>query len=273
MKKICQPFSRPGAERRGWIPRVNLRLDRAIVASHRLLPGRYHPYFLAEDLGALSSIAVGFAFQAAFGVLRGWIHAVAIGVTFVLYLALYLRLKLRLTGVGARSAMQDSLVFVAPLYIGLSVALGQKLHAALDVLAFSLLLAIGCMRIGCFIGGCCHGKPARLGVLYMPGVLRSSTGLRLFTPGPCTGTRVFPLQLAESAYLFLIAAILWVREGTLASPDGSTLALAVMAYSGWRFVCEFFRGHRHRPKHFGLSEAQLLSTVLAIVGAGVLFVI
>lgn len=143
--------------------------------------------------------------------------------------------------------------------------------AALDVLAFSLLLAVGWMRIGCFLGGCCHGRPARLGVFYPPCVLRSVHGARLFTPAPPAGARVFPLQLLESLWVFSVAAALWWRESTLTRPDGYALAIAVMAYSALRFCSEWARGHRHRPSYFGLSEAQWFSLGLMIASGVLLY--
>jgi len=251
---------------------INRQLDRTVSGAHRCLPGNYHPYFLAEDTAALSLIGIGFAFGASFGVLRPCIHALAITMTFVLYVCGFLRLKRLVTGTGARSTLQDSLLFVAPVYLGLSWAMRQDMRAALDILAFSLLLAVGFMRIGCFLGGCCHGRPARLGVFYSSCVLRSVNGARLFTPAPAPGCRVFPLQLVEAGIVFMTAGLLWLRESSLVRPDGSALALAAIVYSGQRFISEFFRGHRHRPKYLRLSEAQWLSLVIIGISALLLFI-
>ena len=171
---------------------INRALDTAVERAHRLLPGRYHPYFLFEDLGAASFVLVGFAFSATFGALNPWTHAIAIGTTFLLYTLVYLKLKRRLTGVGARSAVQDSVLFVTPVYLTISLLMGQDLPAALDVLAISLLLAVAWMRLGCFVSGCCHGKPSWLGVQYRSHVLRDVDGARLYTTAPPTNTRVFP---------------------------------------------------------------------------------
>lgn len=49
--------------------------------------------------------------------------------------------------------------------------------------------------------------------------------------------------------------------------DGKTLSLAVIGYCGRRFVAEYFRGHRHRLRYLGLSEAQILSVGLVAVAA------
>jgi phosphatidylglycerol---prolipoprotein diacylglyceryl transferase len=246
-----------------WVQRVNAGLDRSVEQAHRLLPGRYHPYFLAEDIGAIGFIGIGFAFQVYMGALSGAIYAAAIGLTYMAYVTVFLKIKRHVTGVGARSAIQDSVFFVMPMYLVLSWAMGQDLSAAVDALAFALLIAIMCMRIGCFLGGCCHGRPSRMGVRYSPGVLRAIDGVRLFTPSEFTGVRVFPLQLVEAAYLGAVLVALWLRESSLAHPDGSTLALAAIGYTLWRFGAEFLRGHRHRPKYGGLSEAQIFALCIA----------
>lgn len=250
------------------VDRVNTTFDSAVVTVNLLLPDMYHPYFLMEDIAALSFVAIGFAFQCEFGHLNAWTHALSITLTFALYQTVYLKWKRRLTGVGARSFMQDSLFFALPIYLGLSWAFDQPLAPALDVLALSLLLAVGFIRIGCFFGGCCHGKPCGVGVRYRAGLLRSVDGARMFSPGVYTGERVFPIQLVCSAGAFLIVGLLWIRLGSLPAPDGSTMPLAVLAYSSLRFVLEFFRGHRHRPMYAGLSEAQWLSLVLIALAVG-----
>ncbi|WP_454917974.1 prolipoprotein diacylglyceryl transferase family protein [Xanthobacter sediminis] len=250
------------------VDRVNAALDGTVEFVNRRFTGKYHPYFLMEDIAGLSFVALGFGFELAFGHLAGWSHALAISIVFALYTLVYLRVKRWVTGVAARSFMQDSMLFVLPAYLSLSWLMGQDMAAAIDVLALSLLLAVGLMRIGCFFGGCCHGLPSRIGVLYRTQVLRAMDGVRLFVPGDDLGVRVFPIQLACSLYVFIVFAVLWTRLGTLARPDGSTLALAVIAYSSLRVVLEFFRGHRHRPTYFGFSEAQWLSLALILAATG-----
>ena len=243
---------------------VNRALDGAVVTTHRLFPGRYHPYHVFEDLTLGALIALGFAFQTSFGHLDGWVHALAISATFVFFATVYLRIKRRLTGTGARSFLQDSLACIFPMYLALSWALGQGMRASLDALALSMLLAGALMRIGCFLGGCCFGAPSRLGVVYPHQVLRSVEGARLYSCGAVQGVRVFPLQLVDAAVLLLLFTLGWVHEGTLAEPDGSTLEMALFAYPCSRFFLEFFRGHRHRPMYLGLSESQWIC--LALVG-------
>jgi prolipoprotein diacylglyceryltransferase len=216
-----------------------------------------------QDVAYVSWVVVGFRFQHSFGHFVGAVNAGVITVTFVLYTAVYLRLKRWVTGVSARSTLPDTLLFVGPVYVGLSVACRQPLAATLDMLAFTVLLAVAFMRIGCFLSGCCHGKSCRLGVHYPLWILRAVDGSRPYTPAPpFTGQRVLPIQLVESAYLFLVIVLLWLREGQLSQPNGSTLAIAAIAYCTVRFGLEFTRGHRHRPTYANLSESQWLALLL-----------
>lgn len=250
--------------------RLNRGFDRVVVVAHDALPGKYHPYFLTEDIAAAGFILMGFALEAVSGQIVGWKHALAMGVTFLLYSLAYLKIKRSVTGVGARSALQDSLLFVFPAYVGLSWAWGQPFAPTLDALGLSILWAIGWMRLGCFLSGCCHGRPSRIGVRYPTTALRSVAGWRIYTCPPDPGRRVFPLPLIESAAVFLLFVVLWWLHGSAHAPtDGKILALAVIGYCVWRFIAEHFRGHRHRPRYLGVSEAQILAVVLtgiAVIG-------
>lgn len=246
---------------RSVVDPLNSVLDRTVIGAHRLLPGRYHPYFLAEDVGAALFVAGGFALTALCGVLDPWTHLVAISSTYRLYSLVYLRVKRRVTGTLARSAVQDSAVFIVPFYLALSAFLGQPLAAALDMVGFSILLAIAAMRVGCFLGGCCYGRECRLGVVYTDRTQRSVAGWRVFTAGSRTPARVFPLQLPES--LVVLGVVVWlgwleVTHGV----RGEALLLAVLAYGSWRVVSDFLRGHRHRPIYGLLSESQLVCILL-----------
>ena len=263
MPRIVRPVGKHyGRLARG---RTNEALDTVVALAHRTCRGSYHPYFLTEDVGAVLFVAMGFVFAATVGALVGAVHAVAAGTMYLLYIVVFLRVKRRLTGVGARSAMQDTILFFAPGYLLLSALLGQDMPAAVDALAFTVLIAIACMRVGCFLGGCCHGRPARLGVRYTTSTLRAVDGWRLYTPSPTVGQRVFPLQLVEAGYVAVVLVALGARELRLSHPDGSTMAYAVIAYAGLRLVSELLRKHRHRPTYGPLSEAQVVA--LALLGA------
>lgn len=113
-------------------------------------------------------------------------------------------------------------------------------------------------RIGCFLNGCCYGRPAGAsmwGVVY-PAVCEPG---QLFP-----GVALFPVQLLESIGLFII----WLALLT-AYPrrrkDGSVFALYLLLYPPCRFLLEYLRGDT-RQTWFVLNVAQLLSIALFLVG-------
>jgi phosphatidylglycerol:prolipoprotein diacylglycerol transferase len=119
-----------------------------------------------------------------------------------------------------------------------------------DLAAPYVALGQGIGRIGCFLNGCCYGvETAARGVVF-----------------PGENVARVPIQLYDSASMFVIALFLWaVREKRY--PKGAVLALYLIFYSAVRFVLERFRGDN--PLVFGgLTAAQLLA--MATFAAGIL---
>ncbi len=77
------------------------------------------------------------------------------------------------------------------------------------------------------------------------------------------GVRVHPTPVYEMVAYFAIFAFLWrLRREPL--PDGTLLALYLILTGGVRFVVEFVR--INPQVFFGLTEAQLTSLVLILLG-------
>ncbi len=109
--------------------------------------------------------------------------------------------------------------------------------------------AIG--RIGCFLNGCCYGKPtdAWCGVVF-PG-----------QPGP-----VLPTQLFEAAGLFLLYLLLrWLKRPVLLRRHGTVFGVYLMAYALLRFGLEFLRGDQVMW-WAGLTLQQCISLGTFLVG-------
>jgi len=94
--------------------------------------------------------------------------------------------------------------------------------------AFALGQAIG--RIGCFLAGCCYGKPTD----FFPGV-KFMNPLTLAPPG----VRIHPAQIYESALDFILFIFLFRMKKAKA---GGVFVYYVLGYSGIRFLLEFLRG-------------------------------
>ena len=111
--------------------------------------------------------------------------------------------------------------------------------------------AIG--RLGCFLNGCCYGKPTQLwcGVTF-----------------PGQSVRVLPTQLFEAAGLVVLFGVLrrlqqpeWLRH------PGRLFGLYLISYAVFRFLIEFLRGDQ--PIWWaGLTLQQLIS--LGVVVGGIL---
>jgi phosphatidylglycerol:prolipoprotein diacylglycerol transferase len=99
--------------------------------------------------------------------------------------------------------------------------------AVADAVGLAMPLSIAIARVGCFLNGCCGGKPS---------------GLPWAVTLPGTAAAVHPTQLYEMILdLAAFAFLLWVRKRVRRGWDLFLLSLA--AYGLARFVVEFFRFH------------------------------
>ena len=101
-------------------------------------------------------------------------------------------------------------------------------------------------RIGCFLNGCCYGKPTGLwwGVIFPGGEVS-----------------LHPAQLYESLFLFLLFILLRRFSQRRIFKKGTLFVFYLLTYGVMRFFMEFLRGDQERA-FWGLTLAQLLSMVL-----------
>ena len=117
--------------------------------------------------------------------------------------------------------------------------------------AFAIAQAFG--RIGCFLGGCCYGHPSKWGCIYPAGTLP----YRQYGAVP-----LIPVQLYESAYLFLIFIVLVTL---IRFKHRGALYLIMLALG--RFILEFFRADdRGRLFCDTFSPSQWISAVIFTIG-------
>jgi phosphatidylglycerol:prolipoprotein diacylglycerol transferase len=129
-----------------------------------------------------------------------------------------------------------------------------------DVLAPSLALGHAFGRMGCFLAGCCYGKPWSHGVVFPPGSAASDELGRGFTPP------LHPTQLYEAAGELAIFFVLVSMRRRLGF-RGATALLYALMYGVLRFNVELFRGDAARGFVGFLSTAQVISLLL-VAGAG-----
>ena len=130
--------------------------------------------------------------------------------------------------------------------------LNQPILVYMDIviLGAGLLFAFG--RIGCFMAGCCYGKPNLIGIRYNK--FHKKNGF----PHALLSVRLMPIQLIESAWLFLITIICTALVFTTIIPGIALTSFLILLALG-RFVFEFFRGDPYRPYMKGFSQAQWTS--------------
>lgn len=128
----------------------------------------------------------------------------------------------------------------------------------MDLLIISpaaITLAHGFGRIGCFAAGCCYGieTDSWLGVQF-----------------PHHDHAVYPTQLFEAIFLFILAGVLFYFAVKKNNPY--TMPIYLISYGIWRFLIEFIRGDDRGAFFLLLSPSQWFS-ILAILGAIVLFIL
>jgi phosphatidylglycerol:prolipoprotein diacylglycerol transferase len=146
-----------------------------------------------------------------------------------------------------------------------------------DLLAPSIALGHGIVRIGCFLNGCCYGKPASWGVVF---------------PALGDGVARQPAQLYESAVGIALCAVLLAVEKRWGGPGndaiagkesprtesargrpglrpGSLLCLYLVAYGVARFLLEMVRDDDRGPRPAGLTVSQWLGLGCAAAGAAI----
>ena len=116
-----------------------------------------------------------------------------------------------------------------------------------DLLLPAVALAQGFGRLGCFLAGCCYGRPTTLpiGVVFPAGS---------FAPA---GVPLLPTQLISAAGDLLLAALL-ARLDRRPHPAGQVGCLYLIFYSVGRFLIEFLRNDYRGEVGF-LSTSQFIS--------------
>lgn len=115
-------------------------------------------------------------------------------------------------------------------------------------------------RLGCFLGGCCYGKPTDLpwAVTFTSPEAAANVGTPLHVP-------LHPTQLYEAGaeLLILIGLLHFERRGR--NFPGRTFFAYLVVYGISRFVIEFFRGDPRGFVFDGISTSQFISMLLVPV--------
>lgn len=142
----------------------------------------------------------------------------------------------------------------------------KDMYQIANTIITGVVLAHAIGRIGCFFAGCCFGVPTEsfLGVLFPHG----------HAPELYPGEHVYPTQLFESGFLFIMFIVLnkveWFKN--------KEVVTYLIGYGIWRIAIEFIRGD-NRGAVFTLIEteystfptpAQFLSLGMVLLGIGLM---
>lgn len=125
-----------------------------------------------------------------------------------------------------------------------------------DFLIVAVPLGHALGRVGCFLAGCCYGKPTSL-----PWGVRFTDPHTLVAP-ELIGVPLHPTQLYEAALNFALFLFLHYASKR-PHKDGKILVLYVLCYAVMRFSLEFLRGDFRGGFFLGLSPSQVISLCTA----------
>lgn len=125
----------------------------------------------------------------------------------------------------------------------------HRLCQILPFIGLCIPLAHAFGRIGCFLAGCCYG-------------IETTSPLGVKFPG--LSTPVYPTQLFESAFLFLLALLLFFLFQK--KKEKWNMEIYVISYGVFRFFIEFIRGDDRGSFIPGLTPSQFWSICLLIGG-------
>jgi phosphatidylglycerol:prolipoprotein diacylglycerol transferase len=143
-----------------------------------------------------------------------------------------------------------------------------------DTTAPAVLLGASLVRVGCFVHGCCYGKPSDLpwAVTYGPSTPAYRTQLTqgLIQASAPSTLPVHPTQLYEALFAAAVSVVILVKGRNLGLSRHCLLLLTAVLYAAFRFLIEFVRDDSGGA-HFGpLTFAQgsslvVLVTALALI--------
>ncbi len=128
-------------------------------------------------------------------------------------------------------------VYMAKRWFGVSGRRGN-----LFVPGIAAGIAIG--RLGCFLRGCCHGRPAGLSLAVDFG----------------DGVPRHPTQLYEMVFMLVMLVAGWTAVRRWPEPAGLVFKVFMLVYFAFRFVIEFMR--EERVYGLGLTLFQWISAAM-----------
>lgn len=159
---------------------------------------------------------------------------------------------------GSGFVFYGSFLFAVPTMLWFFRRNKLPVYQMLDIMAIVTCLVHMFGRMGCFMAGCCHGKPT------------TSWFSVIFTDPACQAeplnTPLYPTQLMEAGFILLVMVLLlFIRQRK--QFHGQLFALYLLLYALGRFVLEYFRGDEVRG--FVIQDYVSHSQFIALIIFGV----
>lgn len=202
---------------------------------------------------------VGLTFDQANSLFLFIFVAAVVGGKFFLFFetpSLYLKEPARLfTGRGF--VFYGSFLFAVPTMLWYFKKAKLNTYKMLDVVAITTCLVHMFGRIGCFMAGCCYGKPTDtfLGITFTDPACQAPLN-----------TSLFPSQLMEAGFIFVLMLFLLAIRNKRKF-YGQLFLLYLMCYAVGRIVLEYFRGDEVRGFIIQdyLSHSQFIGLLILVV--------
>ena len=161
-------------------------------------------------------------------------------------------------------SMYGGILFAAA--AGLAYIRIRRLRAwdAADTIVTAWVPFIFFLRIGCFLNGCCYGRPTTSVFGLVAGGEPSAVNF---------GIRSHPAQLYDAAAALAISALLWWM-GSRRRFEGQLAVTFLTLYPAWRLVHETFRGDAWVALRLGslavvtLNQAISVALIVSAAAAG-----
>lgn len=125
----------------------------------------------------------------------------------------------------------------------------SKLLDVLSIIPPCIVIAHAFGRVGCFFAGCCYGKPTN-----------SIFGVQF----PDLPYKVFPTNLYEAIFLFVLFAVMFVL--LVKFKFKYNLPLYCISYGVFRFFIEYLRGDARGSFVSGVSPSQFWAIIMIVIG-------
>ena len=142
-----------------------------------------------------------------------------------------------------------------------------------DIVSPALALGIMVTRVGCFLSGCCYGKPTELawGVVFPPDSAAGAYAKQMAATLSVDAVALHPTQLYASFFGMVALLVLFLFRNKL-TKRGSTFGALLVLYGTFRFTLDFFRFYESNMRVLlDLSLNQWIS--LGLFGLGLFFVL